>query len=68
MGTIAVQLAKRTGATVLGIAGPSNDEWLARAGVIPVNYGDGLAGRLRAAAPDGRSTRCWTSLAAAASN
>ena len=54
VGTIAVQLAKRTGATVLGIAGPSNDEWLAAHNVIPVNYGDGLAGRLRAAAPDGR--------------
>ena len=54
VGAIAVQLAKRTGATVLGIAGPSNDEWLAAHGVIPVNYGDGLAGRLRAAAPDGR--------------
>jgi NADPH:quinone reductase-like Zn-dependent oxidoreductase len=54
VGTIAVQLAKRIGATVLGIAGPSNDEWLAAHGVIPVNYGDGLAGRLRAAAPDGR--------------
>ena len=54
VGTIAVQLAKRTGATVLGIAGPSNDEWLAAHSVIPVNYGDGLAGRLRAAAPDDR--------------
>ena len=54
VGTIAVQLAKRTGATVLGIAGPSNDDWLAAHGVIPVNYGDGLAGRLRAATPDGR--------------
>ena len=54
VGTIAVQLAKRSGATVLGIAGPSNDEWLAAHGVIPVNYGDGLADRLRAAAPDGR--------------
>jgi NADPH:quinone reductase-like Zn-dependent oxidoreductase len=54
VGAIAVQLAKRTGATVLGIAGPSNDEWLAAHGVIPVNYGDGLADRLRSAAPDGR--------------
>jgi NADPH:quinone reductase-like Zn-dependent oxidoreductase len=53
VGTIAVQLAKRAGATVLGIAGPSNDDWLAEHGVIPVNYGDGLAQRLRAAAPDG---------------
>jgi len=54
VGAIAVQLAKRTGATVLGIAGPSNDQWLAAHGVIPVNYGDGLADRLRSAAPDGR--------------
>jgi NADPH:quinone reductase-like Zn-dependent oxidoreductase len=53
VGTIAVQLAKRAGATVLGIAGPSNDEWLTSHGVVPVNYGDGLAGRLRAAAPNG---------------
>jgi NADPH:quinone reductase-like Zn-dependent oxidoreductase len=54
VGTIAVQLAKRTGATVLGVAGPSNDQWLAAHGVIPVNYGDGLADRLRSATPDGR--------------
>ena len=54
MGSIAVQLAKRTGATVIGIAGPSNDEWLIAHGVIPVNYGDDLANRLRAAAPRGR--------------
>ena len=54
VGTITVQLAKRTGATVLGIAGPSNDEWLTDHGVIPVNYGDGLAERLRTASPTGR--------------
>ena len=53
-GTIAVQLAKRAGATGLGIAGPSNDDWLTAHGVIPVNYGDGLANRLRAEAPDGQ--------------
>jgi NADPH:quinone reductase-like Zn-dependent oxidoreductase len=54
VGSIAVQLAVDAGATVLGIAGPSNDEWLRAHGVIPVNYGDDLAGRLRAAAPAGR--------------
>jgi NADPH:quinone reductase-like Zn-dependent oxidoreductase len=54
VGTVAVQLAKRTGATVLGIAGPPNDDWLTTHGVIPVNYGDGLANRLRAEAPDGQ--------------
>jgi NADPH:quinone reductase-like Zn-dependent oxidoreductase len=54
VGTIAVQLAKRAGATVLGIAGPSNDDWLTAHGVVPVNYGGGLAKRLRDAAPDGQ--------------
>lgn len=54
VGSIAVQLAAQTGAIVLGIAGPSNDEWLREHGVIPVNYGDDLAERLRVAAPAGR--------------
>ncbi|HZQ34115.1 MAG TPA: NADP-dependent oxidoreductase [Mycobacterium sp.] len=54
VGSIAVQLATLTGATALGIAGRSNDEWLTAHGVIPVNYGDGLVDRLRDAAPDGR--------------
>ena len=54
VGSIAVQLARRTGATVLGIAGPSNDVWLADHGAVPVNYGDDLPARLRAAAPSGR--------------
>jgi NADPH:quinone reductase-like Zn-dependent oxidoreductase len=54
VGTFAVQLARRAGATVLGIAGPGNDEWLTDHGVIPVNYGHGLAERLRAASPSGR--------------
>jgi NADPH:quinone reductase-like Zn-dependent oxidoreductase len=50
VGSIAVQLAKRKGATVIGLAGPSNHEWLIRQGVIPVAYGDGVAERIRAAA------------------
>jgi len=58
VGTIAVQLAKRLGATVLGIASLSNDEWLTAHGVVPVNYGDDLAERLRGAAPGGRITVC----------
>lgn len=53
VGTIAVQLARRAGATVLGIAGPANDSWLTEHGVTPVNYGDDLAARLRAASPAG---------------
>ena len=54
VGSIAVQLARRAGATVLGIAGPSNDAWLADHDAVPVNYGDDLPARLRAAAPSGR--------------
>ncbi len=54
VGTIAVQLAHRAGATVLGIAGPANDDWLTAHGATPVHYGDGLADRLRAASPSGR--------------
>ena len=53
VGSIAVQLARRAGATVLGIAGPSNDAWLAGHGAVPVNYGDNLPARLRAAAKSG---------------
>src|SRR3954453_19486950 len=55
VGAISVQLARRAGATVLGIAGPSNDAWLADHGAIPVNYGHDLPGRLRAATPSGRT-------------
>jgi NADPH:quinone reductase-like Zn-dependent oxidoreductase len=54
VGSIAVQLARRAGATVLGIAGPSNDAWLADHGAVPVNYGDDLPARLRAAAQSGQ--------------
>src|SRR6202047_3387750 len=53
VGSIAVQLARRAGATVLGIAGRSNDAWLSDHGAVPVNYGDDLPARLRAAAPSG---------------
>ena len=50
VGSIAVQLARRTGATVAGIAGPASHDWLTRHGVIPVAYGEGVAGRIRQAA------------------
>jgi len=54
VGAIAVQLAKRNGATVIGLAGPSNHDWLRRHDVIPVTYGDGVAERISAAAPAGQ--------------
>jgi NADPH:quinone reductase-like Zn-dependent oxidoreductase len=53
VGSIAVQLAHRTGATVIGLASESNHEWLRSHGVIPVVYGDGVADRIRTAAPTG---------------
>ncbi len=49
VGCITVQLAKRAGAEVLGIAGEHNFDWLREHGVTPVVYGDGLAERLREA-------------------
>ncbi|HWG13109.1 MAG TPA: NADP-dependent oxidoreductase [Streptosporangiaceae bacterium] len=49
VGSIAVQLAKRARATVVGLASPANHEWLAGHGVIPVAYGDGVADRIRQA-------------------
>jgi NADPH2:quinone reductase len=53
VGTVVVQLLRTKGATVLGIASESNHEWLSAHGVIPVSYGEGLAERLAAAAPQG---------------
>jgi len=51
VGSLTVQLARRAGATVIGLASPANHEWLAGHGVIPVSYGEGVAGRIRQAAP-----------------
>jgi NADPH:quinone reductase-like Zn-dependent oxidoreductase len=51
VGSIAVQLARRAGATVIGLASEANHGWLASHGVIPVTYADGVAGRIRDAAP-----------------
>lgn len=47
VGSLAVQLARRAGADVIGIASPTNHEWLADHDVRPVAYGNGLADRLR---------------------
>jgi NADPH:quinone reductase-like Zn-dependent oxidoreductase len=53
VGSVVVQLLRIRGAAVLGIASPPNHEWLRRHGSTPVSYGQGLADRLRAAAPNG---------------
>jgi NADPH:quinone reductase-like Zn-dependent oxidoreductase len=52
VGSIAVQLARRAGATVIGLASEPNHAWLSEHGVIGVSYGDGVAGRIRQAAPE----------------
>ncbi len=52
VGSITVQLARRAGAEVIGIAGQANHDWLMAHGIKPVSYGDGLAKRLREAAID----------------
>jgi NADPH:quinone reductase-like Zn-dependent oxidoreductase len=53
VGSLTTQLARNTGAQVIGIAGEGNADWLRSVGVTPVAYGDGLEGRLRQAAPTG---------------
>ena len=50
VGSLAVQLARRAGATVIGLASEPHHPWLAGHGVIPVTYGDGVADRIRQAA------------------
>jgi NADPH:quinone reductase-like Zn-dependent oxidoreductase len=50
VGSVAVQLARRTGATVIGLASEQNHDWLRRHDIVPVAYGDGQADRIRAAA------------------
>lgn len=49
VGSLAVQLARRRGATVIGLASGPNHGWLKDHGVVPVAYGDGVAERIRQA-------------------
>lgn len=53
VGSLAVQLAKLSGATVIGLASEANHAWLRELDVIPVSYGDGVRERIEAAAPGG---------------
>jgi NADPH:quinone reductase len=53
VGSLVVQLLALRDVRVLGIASAGNADWLRAHGVGPVEYGDGLAQRLRDAAPDG---------------
>jgi NADPH:quinone reductase-like Zn-dependent oxidoreductase len=47
VGTVAVQLARRAGATVIGTASPANHEYLRTIGALPVAYGKGLPHTVR---------------------
>jgi NADPH:quinone reductase-like Zn-dependent oxidoreductase len=53
VGQMAVQLARLRGARVIGTAGDRNHDLLRELGAEPVAYGEGLADRVRALAPDG---------------
>jgi NADPH:quinone reductase-like Zn-dependent oxidoreductase len=53
VGSAAAQLAVARGARVIGTASPANHDYLRALGAEPVAYGEGLAGRVRALAPDG---------------
>ena len=50
VGSLTVQLARRAGASVIGLASEAHFQWLAGHGVVPVAYGDGVAERIRQAA------------------
>jgi NADPH:quinone reductase-like Zn-dependent oxidoreductase len=53
VGIFAVQLAKLAGARVIGTASKSTFEFLRQLGAEPVEYGPGLADRVRALVPGG---------------
>jgi NADPH:quinone reductase-like Zn-dependent oxidoreductase len=53
VGILGVQISRALGARVIGTASERNHERLRELGVEPVEYGTGLADRVRALAPDG---------------
>jgi NADPH:quinone reductase-like Zn-dependent oxidoreductase len=53
IGSTAVQLAIARGARVIGTASTANHDYLRVLGAEPVTYGEGMADRIRALAPDG---------------
>ena len=53
VGVPIAQLARARGLRVVGTASPAKHALLTELGAVPVAYGDGVADRVRAAAPDG---------------
>ena len=50
VGAVAVQIAVARGARVIASSSEANQDYLRRIGAIPVRYGEGVGGRVRAAA------------------
>nr|WP_329595113.1 zinc-binding dehydrogenase [Streptomyces sp. NBC_01362] len=53
VGSVAVQIARHLGATVIGTASERNHEYLRSLGAEPVTYGEGFVERVRAVAKKG---------------
>ena len=53
VGVFTVQLARLAGARVIGTGSTTSSDYLRSLGAEPVTYGDGLADRVHALAPDG---------------
>ncbi|MEO3819480.1 NADP-dependent oxidoreductase [Plantactinospora sp. B24E8] len=53
VGTVATQLARLSGATVIGTASHHNHDYLRSLGATPVTYGPGLVDRIRLLTADG---------------
>ncbi|MFC8285607.1 NADP-dependent oxidoreductase [Streptomyces cyaneofuscatus] len=53
VGSLAVQIARHTGCRVVGTASARNHDHVRSLGAEPVEYGDGLADRLRELVPEG---------------
>jgi NADPH:quinone reductase-like Zn-dependent oxidoreductase len=47
VGSLAAQLAKNAGATVIGLAGPDNQQWLKDHGILAAEYGKGQEERIK---------------------
>ncbi len=53
VGSVAVQIARHLGATVIGTASERNHEYLRSLGAEPVTYGEGFVEQVRAVAKKG---------------
>lgn len=53
VGSVVVQLLRHRGATVIGLASPTNHDWLRSVGAHPVAYDEQMKDQILAAAPDG---------------